>query len=230
MAHLRLRDCWPAPRLAGNADISPPASVAGWELVPAATRFHERTESFAKYCRRWVYRRGAMTAEVSLAYPFTTGYHDPAVCYRSAGWAVMGRVAHDPGAADLATGNVGGSGGPVGAADDRVADAPYFELDLTKMASTRGHLLYAAFDERGRWEAPRPQQPPANPILYRLWLSRRVAGLVPTHEVQTLVVSVEPLQAEQRRAAEALFLTVREDLSRQALALLPGAREGQPDD
>lgn len=208
--HLRIRDCWPASRLPGSISLAPPAKVGSWQLVPEGTRFHERTESFAKYIHRWHYRRaGGLVAEVGLAYPFTQGYHDPAVCYTSAGWSVTGRS----GRAES------GVAGDVGRA---TGGEPYFTMDLAKLAVTHGHVLFAAFDERGQWQSPSGEVAPQGALKYRIWLSRRVARLSPTHEVQTLVVSPAPLDAGQRRDVEQLFLEVRGELARQSLGQLVG--------
>jgi hypothetical protein len=209
--HARVKDCWPVSRLPGQIVLTPPAKIGEWELVETSATFSERTESFAKYAHRWRYRRDALLAEIALTYPFTTGYHDPAVCYMAGGWTIAGRASHPR---PDATGSTSGPGEVM----------PYFELHMTKLSTTHGHLLFAAFDEHGRWQSPISEAAPSGSLSYRIWLSRRAGQLLPTHDLQALVVSSDPLDAEQKRQAEQLFLEVRTELARQALAALPNGR------
>lgn len=128
------------------------------------------------------------------------GCHDPTGCYK--GWTV----------------------------DQRAEQADFVIQDMTRLTAARGHLLFASFDERGRWLAPAGRSPHRRTLAYRFRHPREFATLIPTHEVQTLLVSPDPLTAEQQRNVQSLFLTIRDDLARQTLAHLDAAAARTSDD
>jgi exosortase len=215
---LRIQDCWPAPRLSGSIAIAPPARIAGWELMPGAVS--EQAETFGRYVRRWIYRDGSMTAEVSFAYPFVDLRHDASNCYSIAGWRITDRAEHpqlDPQPGPQFNSQLERA---VASPARLSAEVPHTELEMTKLATTHGYLLFAAFDEAGRWQVQTNDTPPAGYVAYRIWLARQVAQQPPTHEIQTLVVAPTGLDAMQKAKVDALFETVCTEVSRRALAEL----------
>ena len=199
-AQPRLADCWRVAQLPGNPHLQPPLEVAGWRLVPDFHRVSERAHTDGKYCHRWLYRDAdGLTAEVLLAYPFTT--HDPAGCYRLAGWSMSDRQL-------------------------RAGPAPYGEGQMHKGDNRLGFLLNATFDEGGAWHAPVASTEPMPGWADRwIWRAGELPRRLPRHDVQTFIATTQPLAEPQKARARALFEAVRDELRSQALTqIMAGGR------
>jgi exosortase len=199
--HVRLAHAWTTSRLADDASFALPAQLAGWERIQGEGTLAGRPETDGRKSFFWVYRHGRQSAGVALDYPFS-GFHDSTICYKAAGWTVLNTVAARP-----------TSGGQ----DD------FYVVTMSKPPVALGQMLFGLFDESGR--AP-PPTPAASDKLGRLkvalLLSRQKAEALPTYQVQTLAIGVQPLSAQDQANVRALFLAARAELSRQVVVHLGG--------
>ncbi len=62
-----------------------PKSIGEWERDKFETPTRESNHEFGEFSRTWTYRRGIVTASVSVDYPFF-GWHNLDRCYQSMGW------------------------------------------------------------------------------------------------------------------------------------------------
>jgi exosortase len=67
--------------------LSLPANVAGWNLESTAGNAN-LLQTTGVHTMNWLFRRGAMSAEVAVDYPFG-GFHDVRLCYENNGWKVI---------------------------------------------------------------------------------------------------------------------------------------------
>jgi hypothetical protein len=148
-----------------------------------------------------VYHLGNQVAAVAMDYPFN-GFHDSTICYRTTGWTILDSKTLSP------------SGDP---------QREYYSIAMSKPPVTRGQLLFGLFDEHGVAAMRTPPVPDQTGRLgLALLLSRQKAEALPTYQVQTLSIGVEPLTGPQLANVRALFLAARDDLARQLLAHLGG--------
>lgn len=115
----------------GEARFEMPAELAGWRLVSQRRPVPKRAAfEDGVYSHIWQYAKDGIIATISLDYPFF-GYHDVTVCYRIAGWQVVGR------GMDRAT------------PDNNNISAMI--VDLKKTGGLNATLLYSTVDESGVW-------------------------------------------------------------------------------
>ena len=187
----QLRDCWPAPRLSADALLHPPETVGDWTLVSITDEAAVVATTTARHARHWTYRNGSQTVEVAIAYPFTTWFHDPSICYAQAGWDIVRRGAID-------------APSPNASATDVNTPAASFGFDLSQTAGRFATVLYADFSERGDWQRPLAE-PTGNDLRRRIEFTRRAAHYAPSCEVQTLAVTNAPLTLADRQRLTTLF-------------------------
>lgn len=198
----RLRDCWPAPRLRADASFRMPATVGEFVLQPPRIDGSdaETTNTTAKHVRRWVYRTtDGDAAEVAIAYPFTTWFHDPRICYSAAGW----RTSPFTSIGEAGTG---------------------YTFEMSQLGGRHATVYFADFAEDGQPQTPLERPADQSNLSRRLWLTQYAAFYRPSCEVQVLSTGPRQMDDARRAKMQALFLSVRESLRQQVITNADGGR------
>ena len=69
-----------------------PAAWEGWRRVGFETVERDLDHPDGTFSAVWTYRRGPLTAAISMDGPFAAGWHDLAVCYTNGGWSCTAAV------------------------------------------------------------------------------------------------------------------------------------------
>jgi hypothetical protein len=94
---------------------------------------------------------------------------------------------------------------------------------MSKPPISLGTLLFGLFDESGRAPDSSPLDPARlGSIKYALLMSRQRAMALPTYQVQTLAIGLNPPSSQDQANISALFLAARRELSRQLVAHVEG--------
>jgi hypothetical protein len=191
---------WSAP-LWGKSSIPPTArftlsdTIGPWTRTPLPPGLTAETEAVKSDF--WPYTNGRLHVVVALDYPYPQ-YHDLALCYQVQGWNVTGRR--------LVTDALG----------------PSEDLELNR-STGNASLMFASFDERGRWLVANQDQSLTQQLIRRFTdLDRPEVDPRPGYQMQVLTNRNDPLSADDRQQIEGLFREVRRSLSRQLLDLLAG--------
>ena len=191
---------WSAPHW-GKSSIPPtakctlPDAIGPWTRTPIPPGLTAETE--AVKTDLWPYSNGRLHVVVALDYPYPQ-YHDLALCYQVQGWNVTSRRF--------------------------VVDAlgPSEELELNR-STGNASLIFASFDERGRWLVANQNQSLKEQLIRRFTdLDRPEVDPRPNYQMQLLTNRSDPLSADDREQMEGLFREVRGDLARQIQNLMAG--------
>ena len=176
-----------------------PATWNGWQQVDFRTTERGRDDRDGQFSRTWFYRKGRLTAAVSMDGPFRDGWHDLQICYTATGWSCDEVTdSRDEARGDggvhtaLQMEKPGGRNGLVLFTSHALADdAPLGPPETYRIAATR---RFAAL--RSLWERASEG------------VGRRV-GPEPGYQIQTFVDSYLPLSTDEEEDVEAFFQEMR---------------------
>ena len=185
-----------------------PEEWNGWRQVGFETveREGDNLTTMGARSRIWAYRKGRVTALISMDGPFAHGWHDLQVCYVGNGWTCSDIADFRP---------AGGDGGAVGDVVTR--------MDMAKPDGRRGYVTFAshAIDDdapigpaRGDRSALIGRFAPIAALFDEsLVASGRQAEREPAYQVQVLVDSYLPLEENEVDAVDRLFAEMRDRLT-----------------
>lgn len=182
-----------------------PKSIGEWERDKFETPTRDSNHEFGEFSRTWTYRRGIMTATVSVDYPFF-GWHNLDRCYQAMGWSREDKQ------------NVDNEG------ERRV------EIHYKRSAAEFGFLIYGMLTPGGPMSEPEDDRI-ADSLMAKLTNIRRLMGgsgggssrkqsfVV---QLQVFIESSDRLNQEQELEARKLF----RELEAMALRVLGGNTTG----
>jgi exosortase len=196
-------------RLGGSLNASSITTLQdGWEFVQFAKK---QVDQHPVRSSTWTFRRGDVTALISLDYPFL-GWHELPTCYTVQGWdirerRVMNTLRH---------------------ADEEVAT---LEFSLEKATGEFGMVMVSLFDRTGERLPPPSTYDWSWKGLAENAMSRLGRyGIEADHirslyQFQVLVTSSSPLTSNEREKVAAFYFVARKELIAQ-LAKNPPSRHG----
>lgn len=223
----------PAAGLAGaptTGDLKPvsedslPASWNGWERVGFETVTREVDHLDGPFSAIWQFRRGSLTATISMDGPFANGFHDLQTCYTANGWRctnAVDRTVSIAAPADSSPASKEQAADHGAAGGDTAAGDVITRLDLAQPLGRRGLVLFTSYaldDDANlgadlaartgsiwvrRFEAFRDRSGP----------NAGHASLEPAYQVQAYVAAYRPLNEREEEAVEALFHAMRRRLA-----------------
>ncbi len=177
-----------------------PPQLVGWSMTNFQRETRSTSSEFGARSRQWTYTKGALSAVVSIDYPFPD-WHDLDVCYRGVGWTVSGWK---------------------GLPDESTARQHILRNDQQS-----GLLIYDLFDQNGAPHQP-PSGQGLHPRWGRLLSGESSRWTMPTfYQVQALalVPSLEPIDPQSISELQSLFVEFRKSIREQASQSIP---KGKP--